>query len=230
VKELLIMLDGRPVRMPLRRDRRARNITIHIDAAIGGARVVMPVSATVAEAEGVVHRHARWVLDRIDALPPRVPFAPGAVVPFRGTPHHIVHQAVGRGVVDRADGVLHVFGQPEHLPRRLRDWLRREAAAEISPLALAKAEVVGRTVRRVSLRDTRSRWGSCSAEGRLSFSWRLILAPPPVLDYVVSHEVAHLVEMNHSPAFWHVVDSLTPYTREAKRWLRANGESLHAYG
>lgn len=228
--ELLLTLDGRPLRMPLRRDRRARNITIHIDAAIGGARVVMPVSATVAEAERVVRRHARWVLARIDALPPRIPFAPGAVIPFRGTPHRIVHRPEGRGVVERGEGVLHVFGRPEHLPRRMQDWLRREAGAAISPLALAKAGVVERTVRRVSLRDPRSRWGSCSAQGRLSFSWRLVLAPPMVLDYVVAHEVAHLVEMNHSPAFWRVVDSLTPHAREAKRWLRANGETLHAYG
>ncbi len=223
-------LHGRALRVPLRRDRRARNITIHIDVTIGGARVVMPVSASVAEAERVVRRHARWVLDRIDALPAHVAFADGAVIPFLGEPHRIAHVAEGRGVIERADGTLHVYGAREHLPRRLRDWLRREAAAAISPLALAKAETVGRTVRRVSLRDPRSRWGSCSAEGRLSFSWRLILAPPMALDYVVAHEVAHLVEMNHSPAFWRVVDTLTPHAREAKRWLRANGESLHAYG
>lgn len=228
--EIELTLHGRPLRMPLRRDRRARNITIHIDAAIGGARVVMPVSATVAEAERAVRRHARWVLDRIDALPPRIPFAQGAVIPFRGTPHRILHQPEGRGVVNHADGVLCVFGQREHLPRRLQDWLRREAGAAISPLALAKAGTVERAVRRVSIRDPRSRWGSCSAEGRLSFSWRLVLAPPMVLDYVVAHEVAHLVEMNHSPAFWQVVDRLTPHTREAKRWLRANGETLHSYG
>lgn len=225
-----MILHGRALRVPLRRDRRARNITIHIDVTVGGARVVMPVSATIAEAEQVVRRHARWVLDRIDALPPHVPFADGAVIPFRGEPHRIEHVREGRGVVECTDGVLRVFGQHEHLPRRLRDWLRREAGAAISPLALAKAETLGRTVRRVSLRDPRSRWGSCSAEGRLSFSWRLVLAPPMALDYVVGHEVAHLAEMNHSPAFWRVVDTLTPHTREAKRWLRANGESLHAYG
>jgi predicted metal-dependent hydrolase len=230
MSEIEVTLHGRPLRMPLRRDRRARNITIHIDASIGGARVVMPISATAAEAERAVRKHARWVLDRIDALPPKIPFEHGAVVPFGGTPHRILHRTDGRGVVERADGVLYVFGRPEHLPRRLQDWLRREAGAAISPLALAKAGMVERTVRRVSIRDTRSRWGSCSAEGRLSFSWRLVLAPPMVLDYVVAHEVAHLVEMNHSPAFWRIVDRLTPHAREAKRWLRANGETLHSYG
>jgi len=230
MSELLVTLEGRPLRLPLRRDRRARNITIHIDAAVGGARIVMPVSASVAEAERVLRRHAKWVLTRIDALPPRIPFVPGAVIPFRGAPHRIVHRATGRGVVERVDGALCVTGLSEHLPRRLQDWLRREAGAEISPLALEKAGILGRTVRRVSLRDPRSRWGSCSAEGRLSFSWRLILAPPMVLDYVVAHEAAHLVEMNHSPAFWRIVDGLTPYAREARRWLRVNGETLHAYG
>lgn len=228
--EINVTLGGRDLTVPVRRDRRARRITIHVDAAIGGARVVMPVYVAMADAEAAILEHERWVLDRLDALPPRVPFADGAVIPLRGQDHRIRHVAGRRGVVTRDEGAILVPGDAEHLSRRVADWLKREARRAISPLALEKAAVVERRVRQVSIRDQRSRWGSCAATGRLSFSWRLILAPDAVLDYVVAHEVAHLVEMNHSSDFWDVVDRLTPHARSGKRWLNANGQSLHRYG
>ena len=229
-RPLRVTLQGRPLTLPVRRDRRARRITIHIDAAIGGARIVMPVDAVLAEAEDAVREHQDWLLDRLDRLPPPVAFEDGAVIPLRGVDHMIVYHPYQRGVIDHADGLLHVYGHPEHMPRRIGDWLKREARRVISPMAMAKAGIVGRRVTRVAIRDQRSRWGSCSEKGGLSFNWRLILAPESVLDYVVAHEVAHLVEMNHSPAFWRVVDRLTPHARAARRWLNANGNGLHRYG
>ncbi len=228
--EISVTLGGRDLTVPVKRDRRARRITIHVDAAIGGARVVMPVYVAMADAEAAILEHERWVLDRLDALPPRVPFADGAVIPFRGQDHRIHHVAGRRGVVTRDEGIILAPGDTEHLSRRVTDWLKREARRSISPMALEKAAMVDRRVRQVSIRDQRSRWGSCAASGRLSFSWRLILAPDAVLDYVVAHEVAHLVEMNHSSDFWRVVDRLTPHARSSKRWLNANGQSLHRYG
>ena len=190
----------------------------------------MPVNAALAEAEAAVREHAVWVLERIDRLPPQVAFQDGAIIPFRGADHRIVQHPYQRGVIDHADNLIHVYGHPEHMARRLRDWLKREARRAISPLALAMATQIERRVSQVSIRDQRSRWGSCSETGGLSFNWRLILAPETVLDYVVAHEVAHLVEMNHSPAFWRVVDRLTPHARPAKRWLNANGHGLYRYG
>jgi len=184
----------------------------------------------MADAEAAIREHESWVLDRLDALPPRVPFTDGAVIPFQGCEHRIQYVAGRRGVVTSAAGTILAPGAAEHIPRRIADWLKREARLAISPLALEKAEMVERRVQQISIRDQRSRWGSCAANGRLSFSWRLILAPEDVLDYVVAHEVAHLVEMNHSQDFWRVVDRLTPHARPSKRWLNANGQSLHRYG
>jgi predicted metal-dependent hydrolase len=229
-RQLRLTLSGRRLTMPVRRDRRARRITIHIDVAIGGAKVVMPVSATISEAEAAVRKHESWVLDRLDALPARVAFADGALVPFRGELLRVVHCPEARGLADCVGDEIRVFGRSEHLARRLGDWLRHQARDAISPLALEKAAIVDRRVRRVSIRDQRSRWGSCSEAGSLTFNWRLILAPHSVLDYVVAHEIAHLVEMNHSPAFWRVVGTLTPHTKEARQWLRLNGQDLYRYG
>jgi len=229
-RDLDLVLRGRPLSVPLRRDRRARRITIHIDVAIGGARVTMPVGATTAEAERALRDHGDWLLRRLDALPARVPFSEGAVVPYCGVPHRIVHGGAGRGVVERSGGDIRVFGSPEHLPRRLRDWLKMEARKAISPRSLEKAARIDRQIRHISIRDQRSRWGSCSAERRLSFNWRLILAPDPVLDYVVGHEVAHMVEMNHSKNFWRTVDQLTAHARFGRRWLKAEGNGLYRYG
>jgi len=112
----------------------------------------------------------------------------------------------------------------------VRDFLIKRAKAEISPRAMAYADRIGRRVSRISLRDPRSRWGSCTSDGALSFSWRLILAPEAVLDYVVAHEVAHMVELNHSHRFWAVVRDIAGDTRSAKVWLKEHGTRLHRYG
>ncbi|HYI07041.1 MAG TPA: YgjP-like metallopeptidase domain-containing protein, partial [Reyranella sp.] len=124
-----------------------------------------------------------------------------------------------------------VAGRPEHLPRRLRDWLTAELRHRLVPLVHAKARRVERPVKRISVRDSRSRWGSCGPDGGLSFSWRLVFAPPEVLDYLVAHEVAHLVHLNHGPRFWALAERLCDGPMGVPRaWLRANGETLLQYG
>ena len=118
----------------------------------------------------------------------------------------------------------------EHIDRRVHDFLKREARRDLHKAALAYAEALGVRVKRLSIRDQSSRWGSCTSAGSLSFSWRLILAPPFVLDYLAAHEVAHLVEMNHSSRFWRVVARVCPSVERAKRWLDTYGNDLHRYG
>ena len=198
-REICLNLGGRPITVPIRRHRRARQITIHIDASLGGAKIIMPLYAALADAKAAVREHEDWLLDRLAKLPPRVSFADGAIIPFRGVDHRI-----------------------RHVPG--------EAARAISPLCIGKAEKIGRRVRRVIVRSQRSRWGSCGANGHLSFNWRLILAPDSVLDYVVAHEVAHLLEMNHSPAFWRAVQRLTPHMERSREWLNGKGQQLYRYG
>jgi predicted metal-dependent hydrolase len=123
-----------------------------------------------------------------------------------------------------------VAGEAPHVARRVRDYLKREAKRELEAASRRYAEQLDVKIKRVSVRDQASRWGSCSTTGMLSYSWRLILAPPFVLDYLAAHEVAHLVEMNHSRSFWRIVGRICPNTARAKTWLDSHGADLHRYG
>jgi predicted metal-dependent hydrolase len=138
--------------------------------------------------------------------------------------------ANARGAAWLQDGELHVAGAPEFLRRRVLDFLRAEALRRLSTLVLAKTPALNVTVRRISVKDTRSRWGSCAADGSLAFSWRLVMTPEFVQDYVAAHEVAHLKYMNHGKRFWNLVDRLTPHAEVAIPWLRAEGFRLLRVG
>lgn len=225
-----LLVDGLDAPLELAVSPRARRLTLRLDSGSGQVLVVAPRSVAVAEVARFVTRHADWIRRRLAALPPHRPFADGAMVPYLGVEHVVRHDPGRRRPVERADGIFHVGGRAEHLARRLGDHLKAEAGRELSARALDKAAAIGRRVTGVTVRDTRSRWGSCSAAGRLSFSWRLILAPEPVLDYVVAHEVGHLAEMNHGPRFWALVERLHPSVDEARGWLRVHGPALHRYG
>ncbi len=227
---LLIQLGGDEVALQVRRSPRARRIALQVEAGRGGVSLVLPRGASIKEGMRFAYEKAVWIQTRLATLPPSVPFVDGAVVPLLGVDHHVRHRPEMRGTVCRAAGEIHVAGQAEHLARRLRDWLRTEAQRELGARARTKASQIRRRVGRVTVREVRSRWGSCSSTGNLSFSWRLILAPEPVLDYVVGHEVAHLAHMNHSPAFWAVVDKITEDASAGRTWLRHHGERLHRYG
>ena len=182
------------------------------------------------------HRIARfglrdWMAARLQALPKPVPFVEGSIVPLLGVPHRIKRDRDPAALPVRiVEGEIRVGGDPAHLARRVRDHLVSLARAELVPRACRLATSIGCRVARVNVRDTKSRWGSCSAQGNLSFSWRLILAPEAVLNYVVAHEVAHLVEMNHGPRFWHLVESLTPSSASPRAWLKRHRHRLLCYG
>jgi predicted metal-dependent hydrolase len=123
-----------------------------------------------------------------------------------------------------------VPGNPEFMARRVREWLKQQVLAEIMQCVEEKTPLLGKKPRKISLRDTSSRWGSCSSKGHLSFSWRMVLAPREVLHYLVCHELAHLAHMNHSAKFWKQVEMLCPDYRNAERWLKYHGNSLYRYG
>jgi predicted metal-dependent hydrolase len=226
----ILSAEGRELPLRVRRNPRARRMTLSLDAASGVFRLSLPRAADLSEGLDFAAGQRRWMLARLEGLAPRVPFAAGVSLPFLGIPHRIVHAPESRRGVWREEGAIRVSGGGAHLPRRVGDFLKREARREISARAHDKAERLGRPIARLTLRDTRSRWGSCTADGGLSFSWRLILAPAEVLDYVVAHEVAHLEHHDHGPRFWRQVADLTPAVAGPKRWLRENGAGLLRYG
>jgi predicted metal-dependent hydrolase len=232
---LLTDTDGTEIAVPARRSARARRMLLRVDPSRGGPELVLPHGAKLEAAEQFAAENIGWLRARLAHLPKRVRFGDGAVVPILGRDHQIRHRPDQRGGVWRIDDPdgsveLHVAGAAEHLARRVTDFLKAEARRTITPQAKTHAAALGRRVGRVTVRDTSSRWGSCSSRGDLSFSWRLVLAPQPVLDYVVAHEAAHLVEMNHSERFWRLVEELMPDYRRPRQWLKRHGAKLHAYG
>jgi predicted metal-dependent hydrolase len=216
--------------LELRESLRASRLTLRVDPGRDVIQVVVPVGVSETEAARFVSRHADWIRTRLDAMPPRMPFTVGAVVPVLGVNHVIRHAAGFRGAAHRAANEIRVGGEPDFVARHVRDFLIKESRDELVLRARAKAAVIGKRVAAVTVRDTRSRWGSCASSGRLSFSWRLILTPEPVFDYVVAHEVAHLREMNHSARFWALVATLTPEVEAPRAWLKANGARLLRFG
>ena len=219
----------------LRRHRQARRYTLRIDAPSREVVLTMPPRGSVREAKEFAQKHGGWIAARLKRLPEAAPFAHGVEVPLRGEPHRIVHRRGERGTVwTESDGsgrlVLCVAGEPPHVDRRVSDFLKREAQRDIEAASRGYAAQLGVQIKRICVRDQSSRWGSCSNTGVLSFSWRLILAPPFVLDYLAAHEVAHLVEMNHSARFWRVCGKVCPSMERAKKWLDTYGNDLHRYG
>jgi predicted metal-dependent hydrolase len=226
----LMSFSDREVPLVYQQNRRARRIILRLDYGASRIVVVLPKRTSRDEGRRFALSNKEWIEERLDQLPETVPFAHGSVIPFLGAPHRIRHRANARGVVWCEDQEIHVAGHEDHVSRRVSDWLKLEARREIEARARAKAEQLGKTVKRVILRDTKSRWGSCTTDGVLSFSWRLILAPRHVMDYVVAHEVAHLREMNHGPKFWKLCDEICRTVDGAREWLEENGTDLYRYG
>ncbi len=225
-----ISIDGREIPLIVRRHPRARRIILRVNTAGEGAVVTIPAHADPADGLEMAHRQSAWLQSRLDDLGERIRFAAGTSIPYLGENYTIRHRSDMRGTVWIENGEIHVAGRPEHLSRRLGDWMRKRARAEITERAHQKAGMIERKPTRITIRDTRTRWGSCSARGCLSFSWRLVMAPLEVLDYVIAHEVAHLAHMNHGAKFWETVDMLTGDTKSGRAWLNDNGGALHRIG
>ena len=230
-----VACEGEVFQVRLRGHPRARRYTLRILSTTREVVLSMPPRGSVKQATEFAARNAAWIAARLKKLPHAVPFGDGTIIPLRGIDHRIEHRSGARGTVwtevnASGERLLCVAGAAPHVPRRVRDYLKRKAKAELDVASRKAASALGVTVKRVSIRDQTSRWGSCSTTGVLSYSWRLILAPSFVLEYLAAHEVAHLVEMNHSRAFWRVVLRICPDMDRAKTWLDTHGTALHRYG
>ncbi len=231
------VIQGLDAAIEVRRHPRARRLTLRVSRTRRAVIVTIPARCDPGEAGSLIHRNLAWVQERLGCLPAPVPFQDGTFIPLRGEASKVTFVGSrarrGSGPVLSVPGTqcleLHVSGRSEHAPRRLRDWLFKEARRDLEERVRAHTASLDLRAKKIAVRDQTSRWGSCSTTGVLSFSWRLILAPPFVLDYVAAHEVAHLAEMNHGPRFWALVRRLTPRMDEAKRWLQVYGLDLYRY-
>ena len=232
---IAVEANGETYQITVRRHRRARRYTLRIHATRREAILSMPLRGSLSDAKAFAQRHGAWLAERLRKLPGGIDFMEGAMVPLRGEAHRIVHRPRMRGTVwcecgDDGTNMLCVTGDAAHTSRRVKDYFKREARRDLTVAVRRHADALGVKFRRISVRDQSSRWGSCNSDGVLSFSWRLILAPPFVLDYLAAHEVAHLIEMNHSVRFWRLVDRICPEMERAKAWINAHGNDLHRYG
>ena len=234
VAHIEVTSDGDTFRVALKRVSTSRRFTLRVRAATRDVLLTMPSRSSLQSAREFAERHAAWIGVRLARLPRPVEFAPGAVTPLRGVDHTIVHRPGQRGVVwveiDARGPLLCVSGETPHIQRRVTDFLKREARDDLQAAVAKHAKRLGVSPKRIVLRDTASRWGSCSSTGGLNFSWRLVLAPPFVLDYLAAHEVAHIVHMNHSPLYWKLTRRLFPETDRAEAWLKTHGAGLHRFG
>lgn len=227
-----IDLGGRTAPLIARINRRARRLIVRVDARAGAVLVTAPSRGALGEAIGFAGEKISWIRRELDRGAGR-PFEIGAAFPLRGVPHLIVAAASPRAAIEVIGGPepkLRAGGAPEHVNRRVIDWLKREARRDLQAAVARFSAELGRAPAALRIRDARTRWGSCSAEGALSFSWRLILAPPEILDYVAAHECAHLLHLDHSRKFWRTVAALGPDAAAARRWFEAHGPALQRWG
>jgi hypothetical protein len=230
-EQLTIAHAGDTLPVTFVRNARARRASLRVDPANRRIVLTAPLRMARGTAVNFAEAQAGWIAARLGRLPERRPFVDGAEIPLFGVPHRVRHHPGARGTVWRENGEIHVAGRAEHLPRRLKDWLTAELREQLVPLVHAKAARAERPVKRITVRDTRSRWGSCGPDAAMSFSWRLVFAPPEVLDYLAAHEAAHLVHLNHGPRFWALARALCDGPIEGPQaWLKKNGETLLQYG
>lgn len=227
---LSVEVGGQVLPVRVRVSPRAVRLTLRYIPRDNCLTVTAPPGVTTRFIRGFVSDHADWIGRRLTTAPGRVPFLPGHRIPVAGQDRLITHDPQGRRGITLTETALILTGPVEKPENRVRDYLTRLARQEITACCQSLSPLAEGRVRRITVRDTRSRWGSCSTLGDLSFSWRLVMAPPPVLRYVVAHELAHLAEMNHSPRFWAEVARLMPDHAVPRDWLKRHGSSLHLYG
>ncbi len=214
---------------------RARRVTLKVKASDREVHVIVPGLRSFKAAVKFAYESIDWIDVQLESLPEPQPFTPGNNILYRGHLYRLIKpEGRGRARVDNVNRKIIVPSpDTESFAGRVRRFLIREAREELEAATHHYAEKLGKRVAKISVRDTSSRWGSCitrNGEGHINYSWRLICAPSHILDYVAAHECAHMIEANHSRAFWDVCDSIFDDVKSAKKWLHQYGANLHAVG
>lgn len=225
---LLTLDENQTVPVTIRQHVRAKRLILRIDPRTRGVIVTKPRRVSLRQAQQFVEERKLWIMHQLSRLPDTISVDALDTIIILGQRYQIERVTSG-GVVWMEGDRLFVNGQPDQVAGRIRRFLRQHAKEVLAVRAAHYADRLGVSYEKIVVKDTTSRWGSCSHSGTLSFSWRLIMAPSAVLDYVVAHEVAHLIEMNHSAAFWKLVAGVCPDYRHAKAWLKQNGETLFLF-
>lgn len=226
-----IDIAGKQIPIRCRANARAKRITMRIAPDRRSIKVTTPPNVRASTIQDFIKRHRAWLEAQFADAPSVPEITVGHKIPILGRLHEIVHES-GRGTTQIAEydsvPTLITYGDTRFVGRRVADFLKQTASHEIEPLVAHHSKAVSRRATSVRFKDTKTRWGSCSSSGALSFSWRIAMAPKSVVNYLVAHEVAHLVHMNHSPAFWKQTEALCPDYKRHEAWLKRNGSKLQA--
>jgi len=217
----------------VKRSKKARRVALRLDPVERVVNLVIPHRMPLKTAYKFVRQHKDWVRKTLDNLPEKVAFTHGTFLPVFGDQVRLdieIDPTRKRTILKQYDDVLNVKTYQTDVTSRITTHLKKIARAGLADIASEKADMIDKEIKRVSIRDTKSRWGSCSQDGNMSFSWRLMFAPYGAIDYVVAHEVAHLIHMDHSRKFWNLCEELSFDYKNGRRWIKENGNSLMSYG
>lgn len=224
-------IDGEVFRVEVVNNTRSKRLTLRLKPDGRGAKVTTPAHVSDEEVSSFLNKNRNWIAVRLARMPKAGAPGDGTMILFQGTQHKVTHLDRPRGIVEAklvaGEPTLLVPGDVEHMARRVVDFMKRQARKNLDMAVVKHAASLGVQPKSMRITDSKTRWGSCSSTRTLSFSWRIIMAPAPVLNYLAAHEVAHLREMNHSQQFWDLVEDICPDMNEQKSWLRRNGSLLH---
>jgi Predicted metal-dependent hydrolase len=223
-----IEINGQSLPIKMRRNANARRITLRLSRDGAMVQLTLPKRCAEKKAIAFANTQSQWIAKQLQSKPTAQPFVPNMKLEIFGDEFIFKHHASRITVAEGEN--IYIGGDEEFFARRVEDYIKKEAREKFSEMARELADEIGETISGVSLRDTSSRWGSCSSKKRINLSWRLALAPLSVAHYVIAHEVAHLMHFNHSTEFWELVEQLHPNWQKERDWLRKNGAILHAYG
>lgn len=207
---------------------KAKRITLRIDEKLHLPVLTLPKRCSVTKAKEFLTLHHDWIVNMLGRLPVAQTFQDGDEITFFGEKCHISHCPQNR-YTSFANNTFQISGDKEFLHRRTTDFLKKQTLERLSELTIKTASVLGVKVSSVTLKDTKSRWGSCSTLGNINYNWRICLAPFDVIEYLICHEVSHLKHPNHSPSFWQCVENLCPHYQTSRLWLKKHGRSLYKY-
>ncbi len=217
----------------VKHSKRAKRVALRLDPTSHCINLVVPQRMSVKRAMDFARNHEDWVIKTLEGLSPPIPFTHGTTIPVFGDEVFLeieINKTIKRTRLTQHDDRLHVLTYMDDPTNRITTHLKKIAHAGLADIASDKAEQIGKHIADVTIRDTKSRWGSCSHDGKITFSWRLMFAPYNAIDYVVAHEVAHLIHMDHSREFWDACESLCSDYKNGKRWMKENGNKLMRYG
>ena len=221
-----------PRGVQLRHSKRSKRMALRLNPKKRVIELVIPPRASTAQAQLFLASHQDWIAKTLASLPQSFIFEDGAQMPLFGAnvtlnfSDQISHKSPK---IALEESILTISANLNEPQLRLKRFIKAEIKDLLTRLSIEKAEEIGKTVKSVTVRDTSSRWGSCSPDGAISYSWRLAFAPYESIDYVVAHEIAHLVHMDHSPRFWAQTEKMCLDYKKGKTWMRQNSAELMRY-